>query len=177
MLTYDEVFRKALIELMGDYENGRLEINSERDIQCHIYYACMKLMRKSNFELPYRLHAEKRPFPYKTGKTADLILGSNEVVVEVKLLKRGESATTDKTKAAKADVTKKLAEYANLGVRNAYFIMVDEHGHSKRHLPGKWRTVNVGRSKAHFLILKVIKGDSDIKILTEPEMDFSRSQV
>ena len=172
--TYDEVFLSAWQRLLNDY--GKVKFRSEQDIVCHLFSECLKSMKDSEFETPYKIHANLRPYPYKIDKVADLILGDNEVVVEIKLLRRHESATTDITRKAKADVVSKLGEYVKLGAKHAYFVMVDEHGHSKRHIWGKWKTVKVGNSESHFLLLKVIKDkvSGEIHVLSEPEIS-SRS--
>ena len=170
--TYHKVFLLSWQSFLENFNKGSVKLRSEHDIACHLFSECLKTLEELKFEYPYKIHVDIRPFPHKINKIADLILGDNEVVVEIKFLKSGESATTEITKKATKDVVDKLVKYIKQGAKYAFFIMVDENGHSKRRIWGKWTTSKIRENKSYFLLLEVFNDEASGKplIRNEPEI-------
>jgi len=167
MESYNDIFLEGCPRVIEEFKNEKIEFHSEFDITCLIFYECLKLMENWNFERPFKIHAEVQPYPYKINAWADLILGNNEVIVETKFLSKQESAVATKRREATKDI-KKLSKYLEFGVKHAYFIMLDEQGHCRRHKPWsklEWRSIKVDEEEFYFLQLKVIIDEKSQKML------------
>ncbi len=83
LLDYDKVFNEALNRVLRDYSDNKIRLYSERDLQSHLFYECRRLMEEQGFSFPLKLYAEKSVFDRRS--KVDLVLGDNEVLVELKL--------------------------------------------------------------------------------------------
>ena len=171
--SYNDVFLQGWRRVIEKFKDKKTRFYSEFDITCSIFHECLKLMENWSLDLPYKIHTEIQPYPYKINAWADLVLGSNEVIIETKYLNRFESAVTTKRREATKDV-KKLSKYVEFGAKHAYFVMLDEQGHCKRHKPWSkldWRSMKINGEEYHFLLLKVVMGEKSEKMLILSESE------
>lgn len=122
-------------------------------------------MEKKGFPEPLKLYAEKTVFGKRS--KVDLVLGDNEILVELKLepdypgvSKPVVFSTKREAQGAGSVETdlEKIAEYARKG-KCAYFLMIDEDGcHVRRIATEKWKAIPIkrGRKKklSHYVNVK-----------------------
>jgi hypothetical protein len=165
-MTYNELFLKAWEGILKEYEAGKIKFLSERDLQSHLFSECLKLMSGEGAETPYKIHAEKSIM--SPHKKTDLVLGDDEVVIEIKLEPDYPGMPTSKKpvtfirksegSGSVEDDVEKLSEYKRLGVKHAHFVMIDEdESHKNRiikHLQiENWKTLKVNGRKSYCLII------------------------
>ena len=81
-MDYNQVFFEALHGLVEKYRKGEIQLLSESDLQSHLFAECANLMRQNSFHLPLQVYAERGVFGKRS--KVDLVLGNNEVLVELK---------------------------------------------------------------------------------------------
>jgi len=147
MSDYQKLFLDAVANVLSDYQKGRIRILSEADIQSHLFFECRRLMEERNFPYPLRLFAEKDVFNRRS--KVDLVLGNNEVLVELKAEPDYPGVNkpvvfSTKTEAAGSGSIEgdleKIEEYAKKG-KHAHFLIIDEDGRHTRKVPGDWKGV------------------------------------
>jgi hypothetical protein len=153
LLDYDKVFDEALSCVLRDYSDNKINFYSERDLQGHLFYECRRLMEEQGFSCPLKLYAEKSVFDRRS--KVDLVLGDNEVLVELKLepdYPRVSKPVVFSTRreaggpGSVEDDLEKIEKYASKG-KFAHFIMIDEDGrHINRIALGKWKKISKRRS-------------------------------
>lgn len=147
-MNYDKIFDMALNRVLKDYSDNKIRLYSERDLQSHLFHECRRLMEKQVFPFPLKLYAEKSVFSRRS--KVDLVLGDNEVLVELKLepdYPRVSKPVVWSTKreaggpgSVEGDL-EKIEKYASKG-KFAHFFMIDEDGrHVNRVALGKWKKI------------------------------------
>jgi hypothetical protein len=128
---FGSVLEAAIAAVRDDILNGRFEVESERDLQAMIYYHAR--LTASQRGLPdNQVHAE----PQKVAKGIsyvypDLVLGNDEVFVELKFIRSGASGAQMKLKGWKEDAGK-LHDYKQRwpNARCIFFAVDEAHHHS-----------------------------------------------
>jgi len=162
VVDYQKLFLDAVANVLTDYQKGKMQIHSEADLQSHLFFECRKLMEQRNFPYPFKLFAEKDVFDRR--KKVDLVLGDNEILVELKAEPDYPGVNkpvvfSTKTEAAgsgsvEADL-EKIVEYAKKG-KHAHFLMIDEDGrHTRKIALGEWKTIQA-RGKISYYLYKSI---------------------
>lgn len=151
-MNYEDLFDTAFSNTIRDYSNHEILFYSERDLQAHLFYECRRIMEKECFPKPLKLYAEKAVFSRHS--KVDLVLGDNEVLVELKLepvypgvpspviftWKKGNPTSIE------GDL-EKVAEYAKRGAV-AHFIVIDESGrHAKSMRDRPWIPIYVNQGQ------------------------------
>ena len=142
MSTYNAVLFAAIENVKKEYCQGNVQIRTEADLQCLLFSECLKLMSQKGFEKPFKLHAEKDVF--KRGQKIDLVLGDDEVLVEIKVEPNHPGVNKPVVFSAIQEACgsggsveedlKKIKNYAEKG-KHAHFIILDEDGrHAKKFL-------------------------------------------
>jgi len=164
-MDYDKLFDDALNRVLEDHSNNKIQLYSERDLQGHLFYECRRLMEEREFPFPLKLYAEKSVFDRRT--KVDLVLGDNEILVEMKLepdypgVSKPVVFSTKKESGGYGSVEddlEKIEKYAREG-KCANFLMIDEDGRHVRRIPkGNWKTIPVKRGRrkklSHYLHVK-----------------------
>jgi len=149
-MDHDKLFENALSNVLKDYSDNKIQFFSERDLQAHLFFECRRLMEEQHFPLPLRLYAEKTAFS-KHAKV-DLVLGNDEVLVELKLepdypgVSKPVVFSTKREAAGSGSIEgdlEKIDEYSQKG-KSAHFIMIDEDGrHVRRIANEQWKGIYV----------------------------------
>ena len=162
-MDYDKLFGAALNNVLEAYSENKIRFYSERDLQGHLLCECRRLMEERGFPLPLKLHAEKSVFSRRS--KVDLVLGNNEILVELKLEPDYPGVSKPVVFSTKSEGSgsvehdlEKIEEYANKS-KCAHFVMIDEDGrHVRRIVPEKWKTISVkrllGKKLSHYLHIK-----------------------
>ena len=147
-MDYDKLFEDALSDALKDYSVNKIQFFSERDLQAHLFCECRRLMEEQHFPFPLKLHAEKTVFS-KHAKV-DLVLGDDEVLVELKLEPDYPgvskpvvfSTKRDGSRSIESDL-EKIDEYSHKS-KAAHFVMIDEDGRHVRKLANEpWKAIYV----------------------------------
>jgi hypothetical protein len=149
-MDHNKLFEDALSNVLKDYSDNKIQFFSERDLQANLFYECRKLMEERDFPRPLKLYAEKSVFS-KHGKV-DLVLGDDEVLVELKLepdypgVSKPVVFSTKREAAGSGSIESdldKIEEYSRRG-KSAHFLMIDEDGRHVRKLANEhWKPVYV----------------------------------
>jgi len=165
-MSYNELFLKAWENVLKEYEGGKIKFLSESDLRAHLFSECLKLMSSEGAETPYKIHAEKSIL--SPHKKTDLVLGDDEVAIEIKLepdypsMPRSKKPVTfvRKSEGSRSveDDIEKLSECKRLGVKHAYFVMIDEDESHKskiiKHLQiENWKTLKINGRESYYLII------------------------
>jgi len=164
-MDYDRLFEDAYVLVLNDYSGNTIRFYSEKDLMGHLFYQCRKLMEQRGFPQPLKLYAEKAVFSRHA--KVDLVLGDNEILVELKLEpdypgvnKPVVFSTKDEASGSgsiEGDLDK-IIEYANKK-KCAHFLMIDEDGrHVRRIATQHWLTIHIERGHEkrpiHYLHIK-----------------------
>ena len=82
VVNYNQLFIDALKEVLDEYKQGDISFLAESDLQAHLFCKCISLMKQNGFPIPFLVHAESGVFEKR--KKIDLVLGDNEVLIELK---------------------------------------------------------------------------------------------
>lgn len=160
VVNYNQLFIDALKEVLREYKKGDISFLAESDLQAHLFCCCSSLMKQNSFPLPFLVHAESGVFEKR--KKIDLVLGDNEVLIELKFEPEtavgGEGRVFATVDAAGGlgygsveEDLQKIEQYAKKG-KHAHFVMIDETGwHSRKIVPNKWISIKAGRRQASLL--------------------------
>jgi len=160
MSEYNSILNLAIKAVIRDYTNGRVKFFSEADLRCVLYSKCISIMQITGFEEPFEIYADKSVF--KKAIKVDLVLGKEEVLVELKLepdytgVPKPVVFTTVSSAGASGSIEKglsKIQDYAANG-KWAHFIMIDEDGKHYKHpfLQDKeWEVIKLQDKVAYFL--------------------------
>jgi len=148
-MDYDKLFNDALSRVLEDYSNNKIRFYSERDLQGHLFHECRRLMEERGFPFPLKLYTEKSVFDRRT--KVDLVLGDNEILVELKLepdypgVSKPVVFSTKRESGGYGSVEndlERIEKYASEG-KCAHFVMIDEDGrHVRRITLGKWKKIS-----------------------------------
>lgn len=149
-MSYASLLLEAWENVVTRFENGYITLESEGDIRCHLFSCCLELLEKGDFPRPLQIHAE-----ITIGeKRADMVLGMNEIGVEIKYLKKGLAVPTFRDVKREAS---KVANYiAKDLLKRAVLAIVDEKGTARRGLRPlsekfeSWRTIRTKRGDVTF---------------------------
>ena len=164
-MDHDKLLEDALSNVLKDYSDDRIQFSSERDLQAHLFYECRKLMEERDFPRPLKLYVEKSVFS-KHAKV-DLVLGNDEVLVELKLepdypgVSKPVVFSTKREAAGSGSIESdldKIEEYSRKG-KSAHFLMIDEDGRhveklGRRHWKPIYVKLNGPRKLVHYLHVK-----------------------
>lgn len=164
-MDYDRLFEDTLSNVLKDYSDNKIQFFSERDLQAHLFYECRRLMEERDFPRPLKLYVEKSVFS-KHAKV-DLVLGDDEVLVELKLepdypgVSKPVVFSTKREAAGSGSIEsdlEKIDEYSQKG-KSAHFVMIDEDGHHVRRVANEqWKAVylklNEPKKLVHYLHVK-----------------------
>jgi len=148
IMNWWQIFLAAVNAMLQDISSGRFILESEKDIQSTIFYHVV--LSLANPPTPVQVHAE----PTKAGLKPDLVLGADDVFVEIKLSKANNGGYSQAIASWNSDINK-LKTYKN-NWQNAIcvFIGIDEAGYhsnptSKNYfnpathqLQGQWQVAN-----------------------------------
>jgi len=158
MPNYNAVLIDAIENVKNEYCKGNVQIRTEADLQCLLFSECLKLMQQKGFETPFKIHAEKDVF--KRRQKIDLVLGDNEVLVEIKVepdypgVNKPVVFTTIKEACGSGGSVEedlgKIKEYSEKR-KHAHFIMIDEDGRHAGKICRNWKTLDVKGRKSYFL--------------------------
>lgn len=160
-MDYNRLFVDALQNVLNEYKNGKISFLSEADLQSHLFGECVRMMREQKIQAtPYHVYAEKGVFEKR--KKVDLVLGNDEVVVELKLepdipeAGQGRVFTTIRDAGGVGygsieEDLQKLEKYARKG-KHAHFVMIDETGHhNKKIVQNLWQKVTAKNREVYLL--------------------------
>ena len=164
-MDYNKLFDDALNHVLEDYRDNKIRFYSERDLQGHLFHECRRLMEERSFPFPLKLYADRSVFSKRS--KVDLVLGDNEILVEMKLepnypgVNKPVVFSTKSEAAGSGSVEgdlEKIEKYARKG-KCAHFVMIDEDGrHVRRIATEKWKTIPVKRGQrkkpSHYLHVK-----------------------
>jgi hypothetical protein len=157
MGDYQKLFLDAMTNVLTDYQNGKIKILSEADLQSHLFFECRKLMEQRNFSCPLKLLAERGIFSRHT--KVDLVLGDDEVLIELKVEPDYPGVSKPVVFSTKAEAAgsgsvendlEKVEEYARKG-KHAHFLMIDEDGRHARKVHEKWKAIQVRGKRSWYL--------------------------
>jgi hypothetical protein len=159
--TAGRAIQQGLDAMVTAYESCRFAPLTEADLQCHLYAGCLQSY-VSESSSPYPLHANwklaARP-PELARAKFDLILGQDEVVVEIKF--EADYPGVSKPVCFPREIAKDVArlELARQhGVRTGLLIMIDEDGTHRRNLrkyvsvPLDWRELQRVDGRPSYLL-------------------------
>ena len=151
-MLYASLLLKAWENMVMRFEKGYITLDSEGDIQCHLFSCCLELLEKGDFPRPLEIHAE-----ITIGeKRADIVLGKNEVGVEIKYLKKYLSLPT--VQDVKREASKVATYIAKDFLKRAFLAIVDERGTARRGLRPlsqkfeSWRTIHTESGDVTFAL-------------------------
>ena len=155
---YNQLFTDAVEIFLFDYTSNKVRLYSERDLQSHLFYHIRKLMQEQGFPTPFQVYAEKRVFGREK---VDLVLGDNEVLVELKLepdypgVSKPVVFTTLRDAGGRGSGSieydiDKIQRYCDQG-RSSHLLVIDEDGLHKRKLKREWRAIK-HRGKDRYLL-------------------------
>jgi hypothetical protein len=159
-MNYDQIFSEALQQVLDAYKQEEIHLLAESDLQAHLFCKCISLMKQNSFPHPLQVHAERGVFEKR--KKIDLVIGDNEVLVELKFEPDvavggdGRVFTTINDAGGLGygsveEDLQKIEKYAKEG-KHAHFVMIDETGwHSNKIVPNKWIQVKKGKRQAFLL--------------------------
>ena len=160
-MDYNQLFIDALRNVLDEYKNGKILFLTEADLKSHLFGECVELMKKADLkQVPLPVHAEIGVF--KKRKKVDLVLGNNDVVIELKLEpdipEAGQGRVFSTIKEAGGigygsieEELQKLTKYAQKG-KYAHFVMIDETGwHKKRIVQHLWQKIATKDKETHLL--------------------------
>jgi hypothetical protein len=84
-MNYDQIFSEALQQVLDAYKLGEIHLLSESDLQAHLFCKCISLLKQNCFPHPLQVYAERDVFEKR--KKIDLVIGDNEVLVELRARK------------------------------------------------------------------------------------------
>jgi hypothetical protein len=153
---YNKVFLTAVERTLADYEQNKIVLRSEHDLQSHLFYWCRRIMEAENFPVPLEVFVEKSVF--LKHKKVDLVLGQDIVLVELKLEPDYPGVSKPVVFSTKAEAAgsgsvesdlEKIQEYSTKG-KHAHFLMIDEDGRHQRKIAGNWNRFKSSRT-AYYL--------------------------
>jgi hypothetical protein len=159
-MNYDQIFPEALQQVLDAYKQGEIHLLSESDLQAHLFCKCISLLKQNCFPHPLQVYAERGVFEKR--KKIDLVIGDNEVLVELKFEPdaavggEGRVFTTIKDAGGLGygsveEDLQKIEKYAKKG-KHGHFVMIDETGyHSSKIVSSKWIQINKGKRQAFLL--------------------------
>lgn len=130
--------RGVVDKVLSDYSQNKIRFYSETDLLANLFYQCRNLMEAQNFTKPLKLYAERAVFRKHT--KVDLVLGNDEVLVELKLepdyqgVSKPVVFSTKQEAAGSGSVEsdlEKIKSYASKG-KSTHFVMIDEDGRQIR---------------------------------------------
>lgn len=130
MLPYDEILRQAWKNILKNYENNVVDFDNEFTLQSHLFAECLRIMNEESFETPFKIYAERSVLPgtipierlsEASGNQADLVLGDNEIAVELKITTKFGAQPSPSS--VKKDLNK-LSMHVNWA-KVAYFLALD----------------------------------------------------
>ena len=120
MLSYKEIAINSWNAFVSLFEKDIIELKSEADIRSYLFTCCYNNM-KNDFPKPLKLFSEFN----MENKIPDLVLGEQEIAIEIKYLREGASQTFEDLRA---DVYK-VSEYVRANyVKHSFIAFVDELG-------------------------------------------------
>jgi len=157
LADYQALFTDAMTNVLTAYSEGKIKILSEADLQSYLFAECCKLMQERGFPYPLKLFAEKSVF--SKHKKIDLVLGDNEVLVELKTepdypeVSKPVVFSTRKESGGYGSVEEdleKIEEYAKKGI-HAHFLMIDEDGRHVRKIHEEWKVIQRKGKRSYYL--------------------------
>ena len=156
-MDYQQLFLNAMGNVLVDYQKGKIRFLCEADLRSHLFFECRRLMEERGFAYPFKLNVEKGVFGKRN--KVDLVLGSDEVLVELKMepdypgVSKPVVFSTKRESGGYGSVEEdleKIAEYAKRG-KHAHFFMIDEDGRHKRKVSGNWKAIVVRGKRCYYL--------------------------
>jgi hypothetical protein len=156
---FSKVLEDAVTATLDYSKNNRFEFLSEKDIQSLVFHHAITLAQQKG--LPLKVHAE----PTKVGSKPDLVLGDDEVFVEIKFSKKENTGGyTEALKKWHEDISK-LRQYKKafptarclfLGIDEGPYLSNPSSGNffnpSEENLKGEWKLL---RASSCFLMAEV----------------------
>ena len=163
--VWNNLLLNGIQRLQNCYQQEKIRFYSEADLQCYLFSECLKLVEQGNFEKPYLLHVERKIIGRRK---VDLVLGADEVFVELKLEPDRPGVSKPVVFSTKKDAGRRgkgsveedlerIQEYASSGI-HAHFLMLDEDGIHADKLSniGEWTVMTV-RNAQRFWIHQYIE--------------------
>ena len=147
MSNYRLIIDEAIVNLITDYEEGRISLLSEGDLECQLFFYCRKIMEREKMYPPV-IFSQK----WFGKKKVDLILGDE--VLELKFEPRNgkekrvfstiKDSGGQKYDSIEGDLNK-ISEYATED-KIGRFIMIDEKSVHKKKISQNWKQLKNGSS-------------------------------
>ena len=158
-MNYNQVFVKALENVLEEYRRERIRFYSEKDLQTHLFCECLGIMRSEGFSTPFKIYAERGVFDKR--KKIDLVLSDDDVLIELKLepdysgVSKPVVFTTIREAGGRGygsveEDLQKIDEYASKG-KQAHFVMLDEDGRHAQKIQGDWKEMTVRGRRRYWL--------------------------
>jgi hypothetical protein len=149
---FSKVFDAAVEAALDSSKKGRFEFLSEKDIQALVFHYAIIFAGQEGLQL--KVHAE----PTKNTARSDLVLGDDEIFVEIKFSKEGRSGGFTQALKNWHDDIDKLRQYkTTFPTARCVFLAVDEGPYlsnpssdnffnpAKENLKGEWRQLRGGQ--------------------------------
>ena len=159
-MDYNQIISDAFQNVLQEYRLGKIHILAESDLKSHLFCKCMRLIEQNGLSFPFQVHAEKDVFEKR--RKIDLVLGDNEVLVEVKFEPKTEVGGQGRVFSTIREAgglgcssieedLQKIENYAKKG-RHGHFLMIDETGwHANTIVQGEWRSVKTKSRRIYTL--------------------------
>ena len=130
-MNYHHLFLDGVRAWLSAYEGGTQMLYTEADLQSHLFFHLVALMRDRNFDQPYEIHVNHSV--RSAQEKIDMVLGDGEVLIELKFEPDyPELPNSKKPVVFKKDIEKedfeRMGRYAQLGYRYCYALVLDEDG-------------------------------------------------
>lgn len=156
-MNYNDVLVKSVNKLKQDFLSGLIKIETESDLQSHLFCNCIKELETNNFSKPLEIRTNLGLF--STKQKIDIVLGAGLVTLEIKYEPDNSTIPPGRRPVVlPVNVTKdleKISEYSQKGVEFSYFLFLDEDGQHFRRLPDlPWEILRTDKKTAYFLFYK-----------------------
>jgi len=141
--------------MTDSFEKGQILLDSEGDVRCHLFSCCLRLMMNNNIQQPFKIHSEKTI----GNRRIDIVLGNNEVGIEIKFLKK--YATTPTFEDLKREAQKVASYIVKEKQKQAFLAIVDKRGTARRGLKPlsqrfeSWRTITTKSGAVTFALCSI----------------------
>jgi hypothetical protein len=111
---YSDVLVASWNSILEKLERGEIILESEDDLRCHLFHECLVALTATDLKPAFPIHAEAEYF--------DMILGANDVAVELKFSKKEQGGYT----VQKKNILRDLGKLKQSKAKSAYFGIVSE---------------------------------------------------
>ncbi len=155
MEDYHALFLDAVQRFIQTYQSGGLRLLTEADMKAYLFHYCLQALEATQVSMPYLVYCDVPIFSPR--ERADLLLGDNEVVVELKLEPDYPGLhPTQKPRVFSDDIERdfeRVRSYCQRGIPHGYVLVLDEDGCHLRAFPNAaWQRINDGQRDVYLLV-------------------------